>query len=394
MNPIADVVIIGAGVMGCATAFHLARAGVRRVVVVEKGPIAPGMTRRSGGLVWLHHTNAPEAQLALAAFKYFQNWKEIVGGDCGFIKTGFAIVVHGETNVRKLRANVAMLQRVGVETRVIGADELKEIEPKVAVADVALAAYEPESGYADSLRTAQAFATRAQQLGAQFRTGTLVRKIRVERDAIVGVDTTAGPLDAPVVVVMAGAWSEKLLNALGIKLGLWNQRGQVAYFERPPELRPTHLTYLDASAGAYFRPNSFNLTFGGLESRSTTNHPDPDHFPETLDDGYIAQLQARLSQRLPDFARAKFARGHAGLYDISPDARAIIDRVPGIQGLYVAAGFGRTGFKQAPAVGACMSELIIDRVAATADLRPFRFTRFAENEPRVSENEYEINYAV
>src|SRR5580693_5586088 len=117
----ANIIVIGAGVVGCSLAFHLVRAGAK-VRVFDKGGICAGMSARSGALVRMHYTFAPEAELAWKSHRYFKNWNEIVGGRCGFVETGFAVVV-GERNASRLRANVAMLQRVGIDTEVVTATE-------------------------------------------------------------------------------------------------------------------------------------------------------------------------------------------------------------------------------------------------------------------------------
>src|ERR1700678_4788823 len=113
----ANLIVVGAGVVGCSIAFHLARAGAR-VRVFDKGGICAGMSARSGALVRMHYTFAPEAELAWKSHHYFRNWNEIVGGRGGFVETGFAVVV-GERNALRLRANVAMLQWGGVDTECV-----------------------------------------------------------------------------------------------------------------------------------------------------------------------------------------------------------------------------------------------------------------------------------
>ncbi|HLX05803.1 MAG TPA: FAD-dependent oxidoreductase, partial [Candidatus Binatus sp.] len=155
----ANIIVIGAGVVGCSIAFHLARAGAR-VRVFDKGGICAGMSARSGALVRMHYTFAPEAELAWKSHRYFQHWSEIIGGRCGFVETGFAVVVD-ERNAARLRANVAMLPGVGVNTEVVTAAELRRIEPHAFVDDVALAAYEPHSGYADPVATTESLAAAA-----------------------------------------------------------------------------------------------------------------------------------------------------------------------------------------------------------------------------------------
>src|SRR3981189_2790063 len=135
-----NVIVVGAGVVGCSLAFRRARAGAK-VGVFDKGNICAGMSARAGALVRMHYTFAPEAELAWKSHHYFKNWSEIVGGRCGFVQTGFAVVVD-ERNASRLRTNVAMLQRVGVDTEVITSSELHNREPHAFVDDVALAAFE------------------------------------------------------------------------------------------------------------------------------------------------------------------------------------------------------------------------------------------------------------
>ncbi|HKO85782.1 MAG TPA: FAD-dependent oxidoreductase, partial [Actinomycetota bacterium] len=163
-----SVVVVGGGVMGCSIAFHLAERGVD-TLVLERGTVCSGMTARSGALVRMHYTNEPEARLAHASLPYFSNWGEMVGrGDCGFLKTGMARIVSAE-NEQKLRANVDMLERVGINTRVIGASELAEVAPYWHVDDVAAAAWEPDSGCADPVGTTHGLLDRARELGAEVR---------------------------------------------------------------------------------------------------------------------------------------------------------------------------------------------------------------------------------
>ncbi len=377
MKTITDVVIIGAGVMGCSTAFHLARLGTR-VIVVEKGSIAYGMTKRSGGLVVTHYPLAAEARLALASLRYFQDWANIVGGNCGYTQTGFVRVVSGEKQAAQLSEHVSQLRSFGVNTHTLSPDELKELQPNTVTDDILLAAYEPEDGFVDSMAATQALAARAKALGVKFQTGTLAKSIRVQFGRVFGVETNAGPIEALTVVVMAGPWSDRLLKPLGVEIGLVAERAQVAFFDRPPVFKAGHLAFSDAVTGAFFRPHSYGLSLGGLNSPRITTPTNPDYIDETIDPRFVADVQARIAARLPGMAQARYIRGHAGVYDVTPDGHAVLDRAPGIRGLIIAAGFNGTGFALAPAVGACIAELVTDGEVRSMDLFPFRFARFAD----------------
>jgi sarcosine oxidase, subunit beta len=383
----ANIIVIGAGVVGCSLAFHLARAGAR-VRVFDKGGICAGMSARSGALVRMHYTFAPEAELAWKSHHYFCNWSDIVGGQCGFVETGFAVVVD-ERNAGRLRTNVVMLQRVGVDTEIITAAELHKREPHAFVDDVALAAIEPHSGYADPVATTESLAAAARQLGAEFSLNTAVAKIAHRGGRAVGViDNSGRTYEADSVCVVAGPWTDALLAPLGLKIGIKSERAQIAFFKRPPQLR--HCIYIDTIAGSYFRPHGNDLTLAGLGGWKAEAEANPDNFRESNDDDFVAAVRKRLAKRIPAMADAPYSRGHAGIYDVSPDARAVMGTVPDVAGLFVAAGFSGTGFKTAPAVGASMSELILTGSSMTVDLTPFGFERILSGRMIESPNEYEM----
>jgi len=382
-----NIIVVGAGVVGCSLAFHLARAGAK-VRVFDKGNICAGMSARSGALVRMHYTFAPEAELAWKSHHYFKNWSELVGGRCGFAQTGFAVVVD-ERNRERLIANVAMLQRVGVDTQIVTAMELKKLEPEAFVEDVALAAIEPQSGYADPVATTESFAAAAQKLGAEFSLNVPIAEIVHRGGRAVGViDDSGRTHEADAVCVVTGPWTDELLAPLGIRIGIKNERAQIAFFKRPPRLK--HRIYIDTIAGSYFRPHGDDLTLVGLGEWKPEPRPDPDNFRERNDDDFIAAVRVRLARRIPAMRDAPYSHGHAGIYDVSPDGRAVMGAVPNVAGLFVAAGFSGTGFKTAPAVGASMAELILTGASKTVDLTPFGFERILSGRMIESPNEYEM----
>ncbi len=382
MTTFADVVIVGAGIVGCSTAFHLAQRKGTRVIVIEKGPIAYGMTKRSGALIRAHFADAPTARLALASLRAFQNWHDLVGEPGGWMPTGLVTTAGDDAGAARLRREVERLRGIGVNTRMISRDELRELQPAARVDDIALAAYEPEAGYADPVEATQALATRAKALGATFKTGTYVKSILVDHGRVHGVDTTIGPIEALTVAVIAGPWSDRLLEPLGVGIGIQSLRAEVAFFERPAELKAGHAAFIDTITGAHFRPHPYGLTMAGLTAPSPEPLKTPDQFDESISREHVADVQRRVAARLPAMAQARFTRGHAGIYDMSPDGQPVLGNAPGIRGLVIAAGFSGNGFTLAPAVGACISELIADGEARTADLGAFGLERFGKNAKR------------
>lgn len=383
----ASVVVVGAGVVGCSIAFHLARAGAQ-VRVFDKGAICAGMSARSGALVRMHYTFKPEAELAWKSLGYFENWGDVVGGSCGFVRTGFALIV-AEKNAERLRRNVAMLKSIGVETEIIQPRELKRLEPAAYVDDVGLAAHEPRSGYADPVATTKSFAAAAQASGAEFIVNMPISALAHVGGRCSGVTDASGKThDADFVCVAAGPWTDELLLPFGTRIGIKSERAQIAFFHRSSTLR--HGVCIDTITGSYFRPHGDDLTLVGLGALNPEEETSPDTFRETNDLSFVELAKQRLATRLPALAHASYARGHAGIYDVSPDSRAVLGQVPGVTGLFVAAGFSGTGFKTSPAVGAAMAELILRPKDAAIDLSPFSFDRLVSGELIHPSDEYEM----
>jgi sarcosine oxidase subunit beta len=382
-----DAIVIGGGVMGASIAFHLAQAGAGRVALVERREICSGNTRKSGAIVRMHYSNDPEARLALASLPYFQHWSDIVGGACGFRPTGFALLV-GAENLERLERNVARLRALGVDTSVVNPSELRDVMPSLQTDGVAGAAYEPTSGYADAVATTRSLAEAARRHGTDLLEGTPVTAIECAGGRVTGVSTADDHLEAPVVVCAANTWSPALLKTVGVDLPVTPRRAQTAYFERPATHTGPHLVVLDTTTALYTRAHNDDQILGGAANETGITAPDPDDNDEAAEPGFPGEVQARMEVRLPAIAKARLARAEAGLYDMSPDTRAILDQVPGVDGLYLAAGFSGTGFKKAPAVGLGLSELILSGQATSVDLQPFRFGRFAEGASIHGDDEY------
>jgi sarcosine oxidase, subunit beta len=382
-NP--DVIVVGAGVVGSSLAFHLARANAR-VIVFDKGGICEGMSARSGALIRMHYTFAPEVELAWKSLSYFSNWQEIVGGDCGFVQTGFALVA-GDDNAARVRRNVAMMKSLGVEVELCDSAELRKIDPSVNINDIALAAYEPQSGYADPVATTGSLAAAAERHGAVFVLNSPVSEILAEGGRATGVrNADRQTFTAGAVCIAAGPWTDGLLAPVGVRIGIKAERAQIAFFRRTPTTR--HLAYIDCIAGSYLRPHGPDLTLTGLGEWRPETEPNPDDFRETNDPEFVEEVRRRLAHRVPPMKHAAFVRGHAGVYDVSPDSRPVLGKVPGVDGLFVAAGFSGTGFKTSPAVGAAMAELILNGRSSTVDLGPFSFERILSGRLIRTENEY------
>ena len=384
----AGAVVIGGGVNGLSTAFQLAKRGLGDVVVVERKHVAAGATGKSGALVRCHYANVPEARLTNESIKIFRNWDDEVGhGSSGFDPVGFVqVVAPGEE--ANLRANVADQQAIGVETSLVSAAELREIEPLLNTDDLAYAAWEPNSGYADPNATAYAYAAAATAHGATILTDTPALQVLTEGDRVSGVETANGTISTRVVVIAAGSWADRLLLPLDLDWGLVPVRPQVAIFRWPAEIegRKRHPVVIDAINHSWLRPEGFSSTLIGAERDVVGVNPDT--FDETLDERVVDLSRKALAARFPVFANATMRGGWAGTFMRSQDGHPIIDQVPSIPGLWVMAGDSGTSFKTAPAIGICLAQWILDGRSELVDMTPFRSTRFAEGAPWLDAHSY------
>jgi sarcosine oxidase subunit beta len=381
----ADVVVIGGGVNGCSTAFHLAERGVKRVILVERRHLAAGASGKSGSLVRMHYTNADESRLAHESLKYFHDWRNRVGGDCGFDRVGYLkLVARGHAD--RLARNVAVQRSIGIKTRVVTTEEVREILPGSRLDDIGGAAYEADSGYADPNATTFSLAEAAQRLGAEIRTHCEATRIATERGRVAAVETTSGRIETPAVVLVPGAWAHPLLEPLGLSLPLTPFRIQVSIFRWPAGFTRRHCVISDDTHEAWIRPEGVASTLIGVELG--VSHGDPEKYHEGVDADYVALCREKLSARLPAFAEATMRGGWAGMIMMSADGRAIIDQIPSVPGLWVMLGDSGTSFKTSPAIGSCLAEWVTQGKASLVDLTPFRSTRFAEGKPWVDADNY------
>jgi sarcosine oxidase subunit beta len=377
-----DAIIIGAGVMGASLAFHLAERGLKPAIL-ERKVTASGATGHSSGLVRMHYDLAAESELTFVSYKnYFNDWKHRVGGDCGFINTGFMQIAKRE-HEDKLRGNVANQKRIGINTSVISAAEVKKLFPDMVTDHFDFAAYEPDSGYADATLTTNSFLESAKRDGATLIQNCEVTAIQASGARVTGVSTTRGDFDAPIVINAAGAWAKQVAGLARIDVPLETWTHDVAFLHRPPSLGKFPAA-IDDVINCYFRPEGSALILAAGEDESLRGEP-PDAEDQTPTPTFLEKLIDQMIQRIPKIEESGLHSIHVGRDGITPDQRAIYS-ASGLDGFYLACGLSGTGFKTSPAAGASMVELILDGAPKTVDITPFRFERFATGQ--LLEGEY------
>jgi glycine/D-amino acid oxidase-like deaminating enzyme len=384
----AEVLVVGGGSTGASIAYHLARRGVRGVLLLEQRAIASGATGRSSAIVRQHYGYPVTARMARLALEVFLRFDEAIGGDAGFTRTGYLALV-GPGDEAALAGNVAMQASVGVDARVVSPAEVRALVPDMAVDDLAAAAYEPDAGYADPAGTTAALARRARELGARLVEGVAVRRIVVERGMVRGVDTGDGRVSAPVVVTAAGGWTPRLLAPVGVEVPIVNTLHRIGVFERPAGF-PPHPVCGDFVNQVYFRSEQGGLTLVGSTKHTGDDVVDPDACPDRPEPGWLEEFADRGMARFPRLEAGRSRGGWAGFYDTTPDFQFVLDRAPGVDGLFVAAGFSGHGFKHSPILGDLVADLVLGTRPADPhlDLGFFALSRFAAGRPHEPRHRY------
>jgi len=381
----ADFVILGAGVMGTAIAFHLAKRKVGKIVLLDKDHVGRGGSGRSSALVRMHYTFPPEVQLALVSLKMFQNWREVVGAPGDFKRTGFVRIVH-PNEIERLKLNVEMQRKLGAAVELVDRQRLQELEPDWKLDDVELAAYEPDSGYGDGAGVAGDFLQAARSMGVEYVSRTNATKMLLNSGQVAGVETERGSISAPTVIAAMGPWTRPLMQRVGYDVPIECEYHQVAILRNSPDMRGGGCACIDSVTATYFRADAHDKFLVG--DFYGTRPIDPDNFPQRASDESLVEIIQRTCRRVPKLEGAEIMRGVTGVYDVTPDSRPLLGSIPGIPGAYVCAGFSGMGFKISPAIGLVMSELVLDGASKAVDISAFRPSRFAEGKPIKPQYEY------
>jgi sarcosine oxidase subunit beta len=371
-----EIVIIGGGVIGSSIAFHLASKGARDIVLLERDTIGSGETSKSGGFVQTHWDTLAEVRLIARSREMFANWREQVGGDCGFVRGGYLHVTgtEREPDVRRVHD---MLVAQGYDSHWLDPRQLAEVQPLLNLDKLVGGAWEPSSGWADSVATTRSLAAAARERGADVREGVTALAVRHASGRITSVETSAGTLDCRVAILAAGPRTAALHAEPSIALPIKVERGQVGYFSRPRGLPEKEIGFYDEVSGVYTHPAG-DVNLVGRDRGSPFEHvTDPDQYKRDVDGKWVARAAMAFGYRFPALRESLLVRGVTGLYDFTPDGQPIIDGpIGGITGYYIAAGFSGVGFKSAPATGLGMAELVLSGKASTVDIGHLRLARF------------------
>jgi glycine/D-amino acid oxidase-like deaminating enzyme len=380
-------VVIGGGLIGLSIARALTERGLTDVHVLERHSLASGGTGKSSGIFRAHYGVPSIAAMAWRSLPVFEE----LGEKVGFRQVGYTVIV-GEDNVDPLKANTEMHQGLGIDVDLIDNAELKRLWPMMEVDDVALASYEPRGGFADATQLALHYGQRAREHGARIRQQTPVARILTEGDKVTGVELDGGEvINADVVIVAAGWWSQKLLADLGVDFPIEAYRSELIIVDAGEPL-PNLPVVSDLVSLQYCRLEGSGQFLVGNSDHADFQKKfvDPDHYSNIASEASIMKYVEKVMHRFPGFPDPSITHTYAGVYDVPPDWNPVIAPVGNIDGLLLCAGFAGHGFKISPAVGDLVADLVLEGESTDPDIpaSDFRLERFAEGTPLRSLHPY------
>ncbi|GGU92498.1 FAD-dependent oxidoreductase [Streptomyces filipinensis] len=365
----ADVVIIGGGVMGVSTAFHLAEAGVRNIVVVERGDLGHGSSGKPIGGVRAQFSDPLNIELGNRSLRAFRDFPRRPGARIGLDPVGYLFLLDGAQQASAFEAAVELQNSLGVPSRMISPDDAQHLCPYLSTDGLVAAAYSPADGHARPGPVVQGYARAAARAGVTFATHTAVMGIDRAGSRVTAVHTSHGRITCPTVVCAAGAWSARIGAMAGVDLPVRPVRRQVAFTEPLTPPAPRVPFTIDFSSTAYFHNSDDGLLFGLADPGQQ------DGFDTTWTPEWLELFRAVARRRAPALAGMRTAGGWAGLYEVTPDHNALIGRSGELPGFLYATGFSGHGFLQAPAVGEVVRDLYLEREPFT-DISPLSADRF------------------
>jgi sarcosine oxidase subunit beta len=373
----ADVAIIGAGIMGVSTAYHLARRRAGRIVVLERDDVCSGSTALASGGIRHQYANRVGIELTLAGIETFERFEAEFGVNPSFRQHGYLILVTTEAELAQAERNVALQRSLGVDVQLLAPAEIARRFPYVNTADLRGATWSPRDGYADPYLVTTAIAARARAMGVEIRTGHEVTAVERAAGRVNGVVTRQGSrVDAPVVVIAAGCWSGGVGRMAGIDVPVAPLRRSKFItapfpFDRIPAATPF---IIDTHQGISLRREGEGLLMG------IGRKEEAGEFRTDVDWSLTTPLVERAIHRFPPVADASLQKGWAGLYEMTPDQTGIVGTAPDVAGLHVIAGFSGHGFMHGFVAGQLMAEVILDGRATTVDASTLSLDRFARGE--------------
>lgn len=369
----ANIIVIGGGVMGASTAYHLALRGERNILLLEKEDFfGQGATGRCAGGVRYQFATEVNIRLSLESLPMLERLAEETGQTADYRQCGYLMFVTQEAGADVFKRNIALQNSLGVPSVWMTGDEIRRRVPLMELNDVIGGAYCHKDGLADPNSVVMAYISAAARLGVKTLNGIEVTGIETGNGAVRTVRTNKGSIAAKTVVNAAGPWAGLVGKMAGIDLPIKAVRRQILTTTPLPEVPPDFPFVIDFEKSLYFHREGEGLLTGMSNPNESVG------FDQAIDsDWELTALEAAI-ERLPLLENAGMSSHWAGLYENTPDKHPIYGKTP-VDGFFVVGGFSGHGFMHGPISGKLMAEIILDGESKTVDVSMLDLARFEEN---------------
>lgn len=379
LPPSAEVVIIGGGVIGTSIAFHLAEAGMRDVVLLERDELGSGSTCKAAGGVRAQFSDALNIQLGARSLAAYNRFGTHPGQEIDLHTVGYLFLLSRPEEVASFEEGVRLQNEHGVPSRLVDAAEAKRLSPLIETDGVLAAAFSPDDGHCTPESVVLGYATGARRHGATLVTRCEVLGIDTAGRDIRAVETTRGRIATSTVICAAGAWSPALGEMVDVALPVTPYRRQLVFTGPIDPHVPVPMT-IDFASACYFHREGRGLMFG------MSDPDEPPGFRLNRSDDWLPKLTEVIATRTPSLLDVGLTGGWAGLYEVTPDHNALIGEAEAVSRFLYATGFSGHGFMQGPAVGEVVRDLVLGK-EPFVDVSPLDARRFDNAALRT-----EINY--
>jgi len=381
----AEVLIIGAGIVGASVAYHLAIRGCTDVLILEKAeaPITGSTALSAGGV---RHQFAREVNIRLSKYSIerLKNFSEEVGGQADLRQSGYLFLINKEDTWAQFQEQVKLQRSLGVRVELLEAQDTLEYVPGIRLDDIVGATFGADDGFCDPYGIASGYLKRAREMGVRVALSNPVTGGQVRGDRVTAVETPDGPISGEHVVNACGAWSGQVATLFGVDLPVQPYRRNAYMTEQFPKFpAPIPLTF-DVDSGFWMRKEQDSILFG------MANPADPPGVNLNVDWNWLPEVLEAGIDRFPLLEEARLAKKHcwAGLYEITPDHMPILGRHPEMPNYLHASGFSGHGVMHSPATGMLIAEEILDGRAHSIDIDELRITRFENMQVQNETNIY------
>ncbi len=374
MRTTADAVIVGGGIIGAATAFYLARQKYGQILLVEKEPFTgAGSTSKAAGGIRAQFNTEINIRMSMLAEKMFERFKEETGQDALFDQVGYMFLLSEEAPIDEFKKAYELQRSLGLPVELLKPDEIAQYAPHVRTDDIKLATFCKQDGLADPHEFLSGYEKAARGLGVEISLETEVTGFTVNGEKITEVKTSKGNVSTQLVINCAGAWAGKIGEMVGADVRIRPIRRQCVTTGPLDWVKPFFPMVVDVASGLYSHKESKGLLLGWADPNVKPS------FDISLDPDYTDAMLEKGLNRIPQLEEAEVANQWAGLYETTPDHRAIIGWESKVQGMFHNAGFSGHGLMHAPAAGLVTAEIVTGK-EPSVDVSPLSPDRFAKGE--------------